>query len=258
VYGVHNILTEHSQIKSTIDQLVTSVADVLEESCESVILYGSGATNTLSFRVENNKLVFFSDIEFVVVPRNSDYAYNRSFRNHLMDKANSFLASNELIMQPPFVDVNPVARDYFEKAQCRISVFELKNLGKVLYGKNYLELLPEVNIQNYNQSIQNIEIVKGLKVLLLTSNEWYFHKDYYSKFDREKFHYFLCSSYLNILRTLLPFMGYFCLSNRERVETIAFYRRHDRYVLGRFEMQGKRGVFSRIRSNVFASRRWIC
>lgn len=132
-----------------------------------------------------------------------------------------YVKSKESIGCLPFVDINPVSYDFFSKAQIRISTYELKHNAICLKGENLLQSIPDVNSKNYDYKIQNIEIVKGLKILLLESYNYFVNGDITSVLDFERYNYFLSSSYLNVLRTLLPLYNCFELTIEDRVNALS-------------------------------------
>ena len=210
-----------NEYPNEISNMLNTLINIYDKECKSIILYGSTAHNGLTYRKIKNQFEFLSDIEFIVVPNDSVNEDNKEFEKKLMKKSFDYLKENSSIVFPPYVDVNSVSKDFFIKAQLRISTFELKNNGKVVKGDNLLKLLPTVNQNNYSYKVQNIEIVKALKILLIESNKWFLCEDsYFNQKYEEQFCYFLCSSFLNILRTLLPIFGIFELTNQERVNQV--------------------------------------
>lgn len=206
--------------KKIIEKIINDLTILYDDECSSIILYGSSAIKQCVYKWDNGKINFFSDIEFLVVPRKPEYAYNKEFRKNLINKSNEYLKNNKIIGTPPFVDVFPVSIEYFKNAQLRISSFEIKNNAVILKGENLLELIPNIDDKNYDKRIQNIEIVKGLKILLLEFRKWFFENDEFSCENPNKISYFLSSNYLNILRTLLPFFGIFRSKLNERIEVL--------------------------------------
>jgi hypothetical protein len=214
---ITNVLNGYPQ---AIKDIIVGLSDLYDEDSLGIILYGSAASNRLVYTITDHKYEFFSDIEFLLIPNNRKNIGNKNYRKEMIRKSSDYLKALPFISQAPFVDVYPVDESYFSKSQLRISTFELKRTGKILKGKNYLELLPNVSKGNYNPAIQNIEIVKALKILLIESNHYFLHNDEPSEREQSRFCYFLYSSYLNILRTLLPWFGYFKPSIEERVALI--------------------------------------
>lgn len=203
-----------------IQQIIEGLIKIYDEDCDNIVLYGSAAQNKLTYRKVNGRIEFFSDMEFYVVPKNIVNENNKEFNKVLMRKSYEFLKQCHNLKVIPFVDVCSVPKSFFYEAELRISTYELKNNGIVLKGENLLSLLPEVDVSSYNSNVQNIEIIKGLKILLLESYNWFQNNIDHSKENEEKFYYFLSSSLLNILRTLLPLIGEFKLSTEERVRLL--------------------------------------
>ncbi len=205
-----------NEIKKILEGLVS----IYDGSCLNIVAYGSTAVGGLSYLEKDGKYDFLSDIEFIVVPKSKENEYSKSFRKNLMKKSSDFLKTVSSLINIPFVDVYPVSREYFKNLDPRISTFELKNNGKIIKGDNLLKLIKQVDINNYNPRIQNIEIVKALKILVLESRNWFFNFDDTSDINYRWFCYFLNSSFLNILRTMLPIFGHFELSLNERVNLL--------------------------------------
>lgn len=203
-----------------ITNIITGLANLYDKDCSNIISYGSTALNKLSYKQINGKYRFYSDIEFIVIPKEQKNEYNKAFKKELMNKSFDYLKGLNKFESIPFVDVNSVSEGFFRYAQLRISNFEIKNNSIVLKGNNLLELMPDINKDNYNFKIQNIEVVKALKILTLESNKWFLCKDNPSEKDKQNFCYFLSSCFLNILRTLLPYKGVFKLTTEERVDTV--------------------------------------
>ncbi len=205
--------------QENIRDILKGLCELFDESCSHIFLYGSAASNNLSYKLVDGKIDFYSDIEFIVVPFEKDNENNKAFKKWLMEKAYEYVKLLPNVNTPPFVDVNSVSKEFFENSQFRISTYELKNNAKCLKGENYLDLLPMIDSTNYIPAIQNIEIVKGLKVLLLESNKYFLKKD--SKSEEEgDYKYSLYSSYLNVLRTLLPLFDVFELSVEGRLRKL--------------------------------------
>lgn len=192
-----------------IDIIIRDLTDIYSEFCNTVVLYGSASRNELVYQKHNERLYFSSDMEFIVIPDDKSNEQNKSFMKMLIEKSAHYFMNHPMVAKAPFVDVNPVSIHFFTEAQPRISTFELKKNGIVLKGQNVLELLPSVDLTNYNGKIQNIEVVKGLKILLIEANKWFLERDIYKYSDDSEFRYFLCSCFLNVLRTLLPAFGIF-------------------------------------------------
>lgn len=185
-------------------------------------------------------------MEFIVVPKERKNENNKDFRKELISRSFNFLKGFSCLENIPFVDVNPVSENFFSNGQLRISNFEIKNNSKILKGNNVLELLPDINKDNYNFRIQNVEIVKAMKILVLESCNWFLCKDDHSEKEEQNFCYFLSSSFLNILRTLLPIYGYFKLTTEERVNLIPILKKDQRvtkyfseHILNQFENVSK-------------------
>ena len=204
-----------------IEQMIQGVIQVLDSESKGIILYGSAASNNLTYRIIEGKYEFFSDIEILIIPYLSENAYKKSYRQSLNQKIIDYFCTLDYLIRPPVIDVYPVTLEYFSNMNFRISAYELKETGKVLKGDNYLLDIPNVNKNNYEYKVQNIEIVKALKLLLIEGNKYFFHLDYHTNETREKFCYFLYSSFLNILRTLLPMFDFFEYSLSKRLELVS-------------------------------------
>lgn len=211
-----------------IEDMVNGLVELYDETCSNIILYGSAALNELNYHEINGNYFFYSDIEFIVVPKKKQNEYSKEFRKYLMNLSDTYLKQYSELEQIPYVDVFPVGMDFFKNADIRISTYELKMGGKELKGENVLELLPAVKSDNYFCQIQHIEIVKALKILVLNSYKWFFEKRIYSNEEKKQFCYFLCSSFLNILRTLLPEFGIFEVSLKKRVSALNQIKRDER------------------------------
>ena len=219
-------MTTLLKFPSEIAKIIQDLSNIYTQDCSTVILYGSASYNGLVYTKSSGKIDFLSDIEFIVIPKDVSNENSKVFRKTLMKKSYEYFDSNPSVGRPPFVDVNPVSLRFFSEAQPRISTFELKSNGVVLEGDNVLDLLPDVGLTNYEAKIQNIEIVKGLKILLIESNQWFLCKDNHDDNAVKAFCYFLSSSLLNILRTLLPQFGIFESIASERVMNLEKIRNH--------------------------------
>lgn len=192
-----------------IGNIIRELTEIYSEFCNTIVLYGSASHNGLVYENKNERLYFFSDIEFIVIPNEQSNEQNKTFKKMLIEKSEHYFTNNPIIGKAPFVDVNPVSIRFFMEAQPRISTFELKSNGIVLKGQNVLDLLPSVDLTNYNGKLQNIELVKSLKILLIEANKYFFERDAYKYPEDNEFRYFLSSCFLNVLRTLLPIFGIF-------------------------------------------------
>ena len=203
-----------------ITTMISDLSNILDEYCKSIVLYGSASHNSLVYTKNGNHIDFLSDIEFIVIPKDVANENNRDFRRFLISECTKYYEKQKSIGVAPFVDVNPVSLDFYTNAQHRISTFELKKNGVIVKGEDVLSLLPDIDADSYEPRIQNIEIVKGLKILLIESNKWFLHQENRDKMDRTAISYFLASSFLNILRTLLPQFGIFQSVLSKRVDSI--------------------------------------
>lgn len=198
--------------------VIEGIVSVLNHHCSEIFLYGSGACNNLSYNKNaDGTIEFYSDLEFIVVPNDKEMENNKSFNKKMVEDISSFLKNSKLLSKPLFVDVRSVSKDFFTDSELRICTFELKNNAICLKGNNYLDLLPIIDKNNYQPSIQNIEIVKGLKILLLESNKYLLKTDETTNANIIQYKYFLFSSMLNILRTLLPFFDIFESKVQDRI-----------------------------------------
>lgn len=210
--------------------IIIGLCEIYDKECSHIFLYGSGALNKLSIKEADGQMYFYSDIEFIVIPKDKENENNKQFKKKMMDKSFDYVKSKASIRKAPFIDVNPVSREFFEKAQKRISIFELKNNAVCIKGDNLLHLLPDISTENYDFRIQNIEVVKGLKILLMESYKYFFCFDNTSQNNEDEFSYFLSSSYLNILRTLLPMFDIFALTIEDRVSEIQTIKKNPRII----------------------------
>jgi len=231
-----------SDYQKEIADIILGLTSLYDKDCSNIILYGSAALNKLSYKKINDKYEFYSDIEFLVVPKDRKNENSKDFRKELINRSFDFLKGFSNLETIPFVDVYPVSESFFSNGELRISTFELKHNGKNLKGNDLLDLLPDVNKDNYNLKIQNVEIVKALKIMVLESYNWFLCKDNYSEKEEYHFCYFLSSAFLNILRTLLPIFGYFKLTTEERVNLISVLKKDlqittyfPEYTLNQFE-----------------------
>lgn len=200
-----------------IKEIIRALCVFLDSECSEIFLYGSAASNDLVYLIENDQLFFLSDIEFIVILKQDHNKNLKEYGKKISNACYEYLKSRSDIGKAPFVDVNVVSRDYFRNLQMRISTFELRENGKCLKGENYLEYLPQIGTEQYNPMIQNIEIIKGLKILLLESYKYFLCCDNTAISNSLSFCYFLSSSFLNILRTLLPLYGKFVSTSEKRV-----------------------------------------
>lgn len=203
-----------------ITMMISDLSSILDDYCKSIVLYGSASHNGLVYTKNCNQIDFLSDIEFIVIPKDVANENNRDFRRFLISECTKYFEKQKSIGIAPFVDVNPVSLDFYTNAQKRISTFELKKNGVIVKGDDVLSLLPDIDANSFEPRIQNIEIVKGLKILLIESNKWFLHQENSDKMDTTASCYFLASSFLNILRTLLPQFGIFQSVLSERIDSI--------------------------------------
>lgn len=209
--------------------ILNDLADIYSKYCETVVLYGSTSRNELVYIEKNGKIDFVSDIEFIVIPRDNKNANNKAFRKYLTKLSDDYFIDHPHVVRPPHIDVHPVSIEFFVHAQNRISTFELKSTGIVIKGNPVIDMLPDVNAENYDGKIQNIEIIKNLKILMIESNQWFLCSDNHSKEYERYFRSFLASSYLNILRTLLPQFGIFEYAGSERVKKVKAIAEYDKF-----------------------------
>lgn len=197
------------------------LVDFYDEFSKCIILYGSTATGELTYTTHNNKIELYSDVEFIIIPKNN-YRNNDAINRKKLEKASKELVKENFpnIIYLSHIDVYLVYEDYFSTREPRISTFELKENGKILKGDNLLNELPYVGKDNYNPKIQNIEIVKALKILTINSYEWFLLTDIHTEKEKNDFCYFLYSSLLNVLRTLLPLYNIFKPTLETRMEAL--------------------------------------
>ena len=213
-----------------INDILMDIYKILDRECSHIFLYGSTSIGKLSYKINGDKVDFYSDIELIVIPKDKKNENNKEYKKKLMGDMLVYIKSNENIGRLPFIDINPVSDDFFHNTQIRISTYELKHNAICLKGENLLESIIDVNPENYNYKIQNIEIVKGLKVLLIESYNFFVNRDTTSVLDFERYNYFLNSSYLNVLRTLLPLYNRFELTIEDRVNAISDLRNDKKIV----------------------------
>ena len=212
---------EELKYDKRINSILTDIYNILDKECTHIFLYGSTSIGKLSYKINQENIDFYSDIELIVIPKDKKNENNKEYKKRLMGDMVQYVKSTESIGRSPFIDINPVSADFFKDAQFRISTYELKHNAICLKGENLLESIVDVNPKNYNYKIQNVEVVKGLKVLLIDSYNFFINRDTTSMMDFERYNYFLNSSYLNVLRTLLPLYNCFELTIEDRVNALS-------------------------------------
>lgn len=201
------------QIKTVVSIII---GDLGEESVVSIAMLGSTCRGELSFRDNiKGELELFSDYELWVITKKR---YSNKISKKIKRKIKEY--SKKWAKNPLFgidITINSLSTFLMKgRYERRISNYELKLNGIIIYGENILERLPEWGIDQLDIGNTNELILKRLwNQLKYTPLAIVDKKE--TKHERELMQYVLARNSLEILTVFLPNEGILLPSFRARV-----------------------------------------
>lgn len=168
----------------------------------SVILVGSASRAELSYRWYDNKLEFFSDLEFIIISDASEKQVcdvQRAIR-----KLEAPFQLNPLF----HIDYSILSSATFRRnaAFAHIRTLEMIENGKIVYGTNLLMDLPSLSIDHLEPGrLRELILIRLFNMLLYTPYD--IVKRNYDGHTELLYKYILARNLLEIPTILLPFLG---------------------------------------------------
>ncbi|MDH7486870.1 MAG: hypothetical protein QHJ81_11405 [Anaerolineae bacterium] len=146
-----------------VERYLTEVLELIDKAgVLSVILLGSTARGELSYRCDDDRLDLLSDLEMVVVTEGRPAAAE-AFYHRLEAWQRERRALNPLF----HVDVSFMPRRRFRRLTPLVRWFEMRSTGRVLYGADILDEVPQVTPENLNRGQTRELVLTRLWNLLL-------------------------------------------------------------------------------------------
>ena len=214
-----NLLQEYpDQISKHLDELFSELLSLLDlENIVSIILLGSASRNELSFSFSSeNKIDLHSDYEFVIITK-------RKIQKNIVDEVNNLidnLESKWQIRSPLFcIDYGISTLQKFKHTPTTFWSFEVKSLGKIVYGEDAKKFLKDVNIENLDRGNLNELIIIRLWHMFIHMNNAYIEGGS-SEYERRVINYYYARNILEIPTILLPRKELLIAGYRDRIKKL--------------------------------------
>lgn len=200
-------------IKQTFKQRLSSLFSIDEfQDAHSILLFGSTAREEQSCLEYDGSLQCFSDIEALVIYRNSPATevvrkIERAVRIH---------ESSWDQRSPLFhLDIGVVCSDELRRLPRSILTYEMKERGVVLRGEDVRTLLPKINAHQIDiGSVNELILIRLWSMFLFIPRNILFGRA--TGFEKLAFRYVLCRNTLEILTILYANLGILLPSYVER------------------------------------------
>jgi len=207
IYKEDLLIMQIDIVEYLIDYALNKYCETFGEKIVSIICSGSIARNEYSIFKTTDSNMLFSDLDLLIVLKNK---YKLKPLVIKMTNDINFQLKSKSFYSPFFKIVTSVCSISDLKSLPRIfRNYETKESGKVIYGKNILNIIPEVNIDNIDKIDLNRLLVERLYQQYIFNNQ-------VDSFLYKSF--FLCRNILEIPSILLPYIGILKSSYAERVE----------------------------------------
>lgn len=207
IYKEDLLIMQNDIVEYLIDYTVNKYCETFGEKIISIICSGSIARNEYSIFKTKNDNSLFSDLDLIIVLKNkykSKSLVDKTTNNINLELQTKYFYSPFLKVGAPACSINDL------KSLPRIfRNYETKESGKVIYGKNILNVIPEINIDNIDKIDLNRLLVERLYQQYIFNNQ-------VDSFVYKSF--FLCRNILEIPSILLPHIGILKSSYTERVD----------------------------------------
>jgi len=181
------------------------------EPIESLLLVGSTARGEVSILASSDTLDLWSDVEFFIIPQSGQVVNKESLRAAYED-----LCSKLNIKSPFFhIDFAVVPSSRLSRFPQRISVFEAKSNGRVLWGRDIRGKLPKVTLDSLDYgNTKHLVLIRLTEMLIHIPQR--IVAQCASPFEEMVFGYVQVRNALDILTILLPHEGALLPSYRAR------------------------------------------
>lgn len=166
---------------------ISEVIEIIKEEIvrnlhpKSIILKGSFGSDEISAKFDGNKLVFLSDCEVIIIP-------TWKMKGGEPKKLSEEL-TKKMRLKVEITGIEPelkfcIALRLWNKILPTIDNYELKHSSKIIYGKNFLEKLPNIKAEN-------VPVWEGIRLLFnrMIESLQYFSPDFLSEYpSKEKEH----------------------------------------------------------------------
>ncbi len=198
---------------------ILSTVQSLSQPVISVVLIGSTARGEFSYRIEpDNQVSLWSDLEFWVV---QETAPKPADRKQLLDRL-QWLETQWGKSSPLFhIDGSYISLTTSRRLPPWIRVYEAKQVGKVLLGKDIRSEMPEIDCDNLDYcELAEVILWRLWAMLLYAPQSWLFPGQKSLLEKEELYRFILCRNALDLTTYLLPWEKVLLSSFRERVKYI--------------------------------------
>ncbi|MEK6732744.1 MAG: hypothetical protein AABY55_03875 [Candidatus Omnitrophota bacterium] len=177
---------------------------------------GSLPRGELSYKMDNENLVMFSDIDLLVIRKDRiRIEEETAIKKALKDIREDFQPGNPLFD----ITIEFLTLRDFKQLPFKVRFYELKESGDTLFGEDLRHLIPKFDISNLNIKDTNNIIIRRLFSMSL-----YFPKALFREkktgISQEAFKYTLARNALDIATVLLFSKGIFLPTYKKRAEYI--------------------------------------
>ena len=200
------------QLEGLIEQVTEAIVEALDPI--SIILFGSTSRNEISYLIDNGHIDLLSDIEMIVVTKNK-----RCIPAQLYTQLNSVEKNINMKNALFHIDFGLTILRQLKNSVHTIRTFDIKKEGKIIYGRNLLNLLPDVTAKTLDKSR-----TKELILIRLANQLFYIPNRIVlgisSEYERMIFRYISARNILDIPTILLALNGTILSTYKDRVDFI--------------------------------------
>jgi len=200
------------QLEGLIGRIAETIVEALDPA--SIILFGSTSRNEISCLIDNDHVDLLSDIEMIVVAENK-----RRIPAQLYTQLSS-IEKNINMKNPLFhIDFGLATPRQLETAGHTIRTFDIKKEGKIIYGQNLLNVLPDVTAKTLDKSR-----TRELVLIRLANQLFYIPRRVVlgtpSEYESMFFRYVSARNILDIPTILLALNGTMLATYKDRVDFV--------------------------------------
>jgi hypothetical protein len=198
-------------IREQLAQILDGIVDA-DLCVESILLVGSTARGELCY-VEEEKPYLFSDYELLIITQGKVDRRRKTLLELRINRLGDHLNPQNPLFH---VDVGWYVLPQLPGLVHTVAIFEQKETGKVVFGKDYRALMPSITAESLNKKRLNEILYKRLWALLLYLPQGFFTNCLTPSTNRIAA-YVLARNGLDLTTVLLPYEGVLLPTYAQRV-----------------------------------------
>lgn len=198
-----------TQIREHFEEILSNID---ESKIESVILTGSTSRGELSYHTTNERLVLYSDYEFLIISKGGIDALDVERLAKAYRKLEKRYSTNSLF----HIDFSYIDMSQLRSLPPHLKHYETKENGITICGRDLLHLVPDITLKNLDfKDLNEILIWRLWAMLLYLPNEFVQYGSANGE-EESMYKYVLYRNLLDLTTWILPLKGVLLPSFRER------------------------------------------